>query len=172
MASSTIGTAQDYATVTLWESNEQRDLVTATEIEEGQCLDEVFTEAVTISGWTTSSSYYPKLTAQGGTGFDGVAGNGPRVTHASADVIYSVDGGENWVEVGGMGVDNYGGYPSFTIKTKAGEVDDIIVFASNYDDNSNEVAISRYDYSDGLEKHGGPYPAGYGTRRGRGLWPA
>lgn len=96
MASSTIGTAQDYTTITLWESNEQRDLVTATEFEEGQCLDEVFSEAVSISGWTTSSDYYPKLMPQAGTSFDGIAGNGPRVTHATSNCI-SVTNVDAWL---------------------------------------------------------------------------
>lgn len=61
--------------------------------------------------------------------------------------MYSLDGGESWLETPNMDRNDYIGYPSFCLKTEAGEVDDLLVFASNHSSDQNSVDFNLYDYS-------------------------
>lgn len=61
--------------------------------------------------------------------------------------IFSLDDGESWAETPNMDHNDYIGYPSFCLKTEAGEVDDIMVFASNYGSDQNDTNKNVYDYS-------------------------
>lgn len=70
---STIGTAsRDYSTIQLWEDATDTDLVTAGDIEVGECYnDGDFKASNIISGATTDSSNYRILRAASGEGHDG-----------------------------------------------------------------------------------------------------
>lgn len=58
------GAGTDYTSLTTWESTEQRDLVSADEIEIAKCRStsgSADTSALNISGWTTDSTRYIKI---------------------------------------------------------------------------------------------------------------
>lgn len=83
-----------------------------------------------------------------GRATDNIIVFGSAMSGDNAEVLYSLDNGETWAETGGMGGQNYADYPSYIIKTDTGEVDDLVVFAGNYDSNDNDVNRNYYDFSE------------------------
>ena len=77
----TIGTSQDYSTITNWEDNIPDADSGDKQMVYGRCTDEDFNESVVVSpaNWTPDASNYIQLCAQSGTSFDGIPGNGPRI---------------------------------------------------------------------------------------------
>ncbi len=69
-----IGTGGDYSTITLWEADLPADLVAGDTLQVGECKNETFTEAVTISGQTTDATRYVHLKCQAGASFMDNAG--------------------------------------------------------------------------------------------------
>ena len=67
---STIGTGQDYTTITAWEAA----LGGGGADDEGQCIDEAFDETFTVNAGTS-----PKLTHTTGAGHDSTEGSGARI---------------------------------------------------------------------------------------------
>ncbi len=69
-------TGGDYASIQLWEDAKDGDLVTAQQIRTAECYDDngVITTGTSISGSTTSSAYYMKVTAPEGERHNVVSG--------------------------------------------------------------------------------------------------
>lgn len=77
----------DYSTVALAEAGEQRNLVTADEISVIECYDDWpsgLSGAVTVTGWTTDSTRYVRLTVAPGHRHNGTPKTGFWMTAASA----------------------------------------------------------------------------------------
>ncbi len=69
-----------YNTLAAWNTGETGNLVTADKVKVGVCYnDGVFTAGVTISGWTTDATRYPKLTVATVARHTGTAGTGARI---------------------------------------------------------------------------------------------
>lgn len=69
----------DYTSLSAWEAGEQRNLVTADEIEVAECYDDWpsgLSDTVTINGWTTDSTRYPKITVASGHRHNGTPQSG------------------------------------------------------------------------------------------------
>jgi len=83
---SSIGTTgRDYATITLWEDDVDGDLVSAGNIEKGECYaDSDFNETVDIDGSVTDSSNYMWLTVAEGERHNGTAHGGGVVIDRNA----------------------------------------------------------------------------------------
>lgn len=79
----TIGTnggLRDYTSISAWESAQQRNLVTADEIANGECYnDGLMTDRVTFSGWTTDTTRYIKVYTPSGQRHTGVENTGFRM---------------------------------------------------------------------------------------------
>lgn len=73
--------SENYNTLTLWEDDKDGDLVTETRQETAELYDDdgELTDALSIDGSTTSSSYYMKVTAPVGERHNGTSGNGARI---------------------------------------------------------------------------------------------
>lgn len=104
----TIGTAagRDYSTIASWESAEQGDLVTLTEIHVGEMYKDFkfdITTTQTIDGSTTNSSYYMHLTVAEGERHRGIAETGVVVDCQNSAVsgidIRDPNTRVEWVEV-------------------------------------------------------------------------
>lgn len=91
----TVGTdgapTRDYSDLTAWESDRQRDIKTADEIEMVACYnDGVMSDTVTIAGWTTDATRYIKIYTPESERHDGTLGTGFRLDGGSSgNVVYT-----------------------------------------------------------------------------------
>ena len=92
MATSTIGNlgGEDYATATIWEAATDNDLVTATDGEIGQLTGPI-TDKVTMSGATTSATYYRTLTYASGAKYDLATDTGAELNSSTSGTMVQVD---------------------------------------------------------------------------------
>jgi hypothetical protein len=81
---SSIGTGKDYTTISAWESDKQGNLVTADQVQIGECYNETFAENVVIDGSTTDATRYMKLTVAAGERHSGTAGTGAEIDPSSS----------------------------------------------------------------------------------------
>lgn len=86
---SSIGTTgRDYSTMQAWETAVEGDLITAGDIEKGECYDDSdFNETVIINGSTTDSSNYMWLTAASGEEHSGTDANGVVNDRTTTDAL-------------------------------------------------------------------------------------
>lgn len=73
----------DYTSLSAWEAGEQADLVTADEISVAECYHDWpggLEDNVTIAGWTTDSTRYPKITVPSSDRHTGVLKSGANYT--------------------------------------------------------------------------------------------
>ena len=90
---STIGSAgRDYATIGAWVTATALDLVTAGDIEVGECYDDsVFDENVVVDGATTDANNYRVLRAADGHGHNGTyAGAGVTVRPSGSGHVFEI----------------------------------------------------------------------------------
>lgn len=118
----------DYTSLSAWEAGEQRNLVTADEIEVAECYNFSVTDSVNISGWTTDATRYIKIVAPAAERHDGraraVSGTGFRITTGvSAQSPLSV--AQSHVYLEGLELEHThasASYPAFLANTGAGNV--------------------------------------------------
>jgi len=97
-------TSQDYDTLTLWEDAKDGDLVTATQIRTAELYDDDgdLDDGVSMSGATTSSSYYMKITAPSAERHDGTANSGATLAPTTAETGIDISSWHTiveWIEI-------------------------------------------------------------------------
>jgi hypothetical protein len=80
----------DYTSLSAWEAGEQRNLVTADQIEVAECYDDWtsgLNDTFTVSGWTTDSTRYVKITVAAGHRHDGILKSGFWMYSSTSPVV-------------------------------------------------------------------------------------
>lgn len=89
-----------YTSTSSWESAQQADLTTIQEIRQAECWNFSDTTAVTVTGWTTSTTYTIRVYTPSGERHDGTAGTGYRLEVSGSAGTYALTMQEDdlWAE--------------------------------------------------------------------------
>lgn len=111
-------TGRTYSTITLWEADTDNNLVTADQVQVGECYnDSGFDEVITISGATTDSTRYRHLTTATGQSFVDNANkltnalrynqsNGVGITNASVSYTHTIEVAEDYFRMSKLQLTN------------------------------------------------------------------
>lgn len=99
----------DYTSLSSWEAGEQTNLVTADQIATAECYDDWasgLSDEVTISGWTTDSTRYVKVTVAAGHRHDGTPQSGFFIKISSSSGLAVVTASQNYTRLEYLDVEN------------------------------------------------------------------
>ena len=111
----------DYELLSTWETAQQRDLVTAQQIEVAECYNDWSSgldDRVTIDGWTTDATHYIKVYAPSGERHDGTAGTGFRISPSSKGDVFYIK--ETYTIIEGVEIFDYNSWNHDAIELRSG----------------------------------------------------
>jgi hypothetical protein len=91
-----------FTSLSSYESNQQADLTTIQEIRQAECWDFSDTTGVTVTGWTTSTTYYIRIYTPADERHDGTAGTGYRLEVSGSAGTYAITMQEDDLRLEGL----------------------------------------------------------------------
>lgn len=120
----------DYTSLSSWEAGEQRNLVSANEIEVAECYNDWpsgLNNTVVVSGWTTDSTHYVVIRPASGNGHNGTPGTGFFVSQSGARLSMS----QAYTVVTGIEVRNTGANDGLQLNATGAKCFNVLAKAAN-----------------------------------------